>query len=104
MSDDTDAASNEPDLSGRERRAIAVLHGLSTAWPSTLKLVSIDGTLHVVRAHDPRYALSGSSTAFLGTFEGIPSDGSPAGVREVCAACGGLIEGMPVSVCEGCVS
>jgi hypothetical protein len=99
-------AQGEPGLSGRERRAIAILSALSAAWPSTLKLVSLNGRLSVVRSHDPRYVLSPTerAKAVLASFDGIPSDGTPSGVQEPCGVCGGLIDGLPVSVHEDCLS
>jgi hypothetical protein len=97
-------ADGEVPLSGRERRAIAVLSALASAWPSTLKLVSLDGKLSVVRARDPRYALGDRSVSLLASFPDIPSDGYPSGVATPCGVCGGLVEGLPVSVHEECIS
>jgi hypothetical protein len=70
------------DLTSEERNAIAALERLAKRWPQTLKLISMDGNLHIVRAGDPRADLQFGSAmgqerqeAIIADIEGIPNDG-----------------------------
>lgn len=69
---------NDAALSDRERKAIMALHRLAARWPKTLKLVSMGGTLYVVRVGDERlYDVDHAvcEQAVIQTFDGIPNDG-----------------------------
>lgn len=61
-----------------EATAIRQLRLLARRWPQTLKLVSMDGNLHVIRTSDPRYGLSfgpDRQEAIVADIDGIPNDG-----------------------------
>lgn len=69
---------NDAALSTTERKALIALHNLSKRWPKTLTLISMGGTLHVVRTGDPRLNEPYSQDrqhAIIQTFDGIPNDG-----------------------------
>lgn len=66
------------ELTGPERNAIAALQRLAKRWPRSLKLVSMDGALAVIRNGDPRYGASGGverQECIIAHVDGIPNDG-----------------------------
>lgn len=68
----------QPDaLTAEEAAAIAALRRVAKRWPRTLTLLSMSGTLHVVRTGDGRLDLDGPERcdASLATIAGIPNDG-----------------------------
>jgi hypothetical protein len=65
-------------LSDGERKAIAALQRLAKRWPQTLKLVSMDGGLHVIRNGDERYGTrfgTDRQESVIASIYGIPNDG-----------------------------
>lgn len=64
-------ADNGDELTMAEARAIAQLTTMGRYWPQTLTLVSVEGTLHVIRTGRP----PADETAVLATISGIPNDG-----------------------------
>ena len=69
-------------LTSEERNAIAALERLAKRWPPSLKLISMDGNLHVIRNGDARYHLGEGRAdghvrqqAIIADIDGIPNDG-----------------------------
>ena len=76
--EDRIADENDAALSDAERKAIMSLHRLAKRWPKTLTLVSMGGTLHVIRTGDSRFGAERNverAEAVIQTIDGIPSDG-----------------------------
>lgn len=74
------AADNGDTLTYAEGRAIRDLHMLARRWPQTLKLVSMDGGLQVIRNGDPRFDIDYGTgperqQCVLADICGIPNDG-----------------------------
>lgn len=70
--------SEDKSLRPEELRAINALHGLARRWPKSLTLVSMGGTLSVVRTDDERFdSASGieRQEAVLADITGIPNTG-----------------------------
>lgn len=66
------------ELTDEEERAIAALQRVARRWPQSLTLVSMGGSLSVIRTDDERF--DSSSTAERGEavvvdIYGIPNDG-----------------------------
>lgn len=63
-----------------ERAAIGALQQLAKRWPPSLKLISMDGNLHVIH-QDDESIVSGFDAAperqarILADIDGIPNDG-----------------------------
>lgn len=71
-------ASLAGDLTDPELAAIASLQRLAKRWPQSLKLVSMDGNLSVIRADDPRMLADYGperQEAVIADIDGIPNDG-----------------------------
>lgn len=69
---------NGDPLTFEEAAALRQLRLLARRWPKTLRLISMDGGLHVMHAGDPRY--DGISNlerceVILASIDGIPNDG-----------------------------
>jgi hypothetical protein len=66
------------DISDDEARAIHELNRLAARWPRTLTLVSMGGSLAVIRTGDPRYGArhpGDRQDAIIENIDGIPNDG-----------------------------
>ena len=67
------------ELTSDEAKAVAALQRLAKRWPSTLKLLSMSGTLCVVHTDDERLhqldCSSARSDAVLAYIDGITNDG-----------------------------
>lgn len=77
---ETHVADNGDELTHEEHLAIEHLRRVAARWPQTLRLVSMDGGLSVVRNCDPRYDFdyghpAERQQAILANIEGIPNDG-----------------------------
>jgi hypothetical protein len=75
-----DIEANEAALSDVERKAIASLERLAKRWPRSLKLVSMDGSLAVIRNGDPRFDSEQRvgverQACVIAHIDGIPNDG-----------------------------
>lgn len=69
---------NGDPMTADEMRALRDLDRLARRWPSTLTLVSMGGSLHVVHTNDDRFHSEHSpdrSDSVLWTVLGIPNDG-----------------------------
>ena len=63
-----------------ERAAIGALQRLAKRWPSSLKLISMDGNLHVIHQDDTDTVASSlpapeRQARILADIDGIPNDG-----------------------------
>lgn len=63
----------DQDLTPVEKRAIATLKKLAKAWPKTLVLFSLSGTLVVMDYDD--FQQRSSSAEWLASIQGIVNDG-----------------------------
>jgi len=71
-------ADNGTVLTDAEVRAIMSLHRLAKRWPRSLKLVSMGGSLYVIRADDERFHDPYNEVrteAVIQHIPGIPNDG-----------------------------
>ena len=70
-------SATDVDLAEEERKAIASLKRLAARWPRTLTLMSMSGTLVVVRSDDGRLNAEGPvrGESVIDTVHGIPNDG-----------------------------
>jgi hypothetical protein len=67
-------------LTDEERRAVASLQRLAKRWPQSLKLISMEGSLGVIRTADPRWVDDTKPSferqaAIIADIDGIPNDG-----------------------------
>lgn len=70
----------EETATGPERAAIGALQRLAKRWPSSLKLISMDGNLHVIHQDGSDHASGFDSASerqarILADISGIPNDG-----------------------------
>lgn len=73
-------ADNGEQATGEEARAIRSLQRLARRWPKTLKLISMDGSLHVIHTDSeglPEYGEDREvrQACILADIRGIPNDG-----------------------------
>jgi hypothetical protein len=67
-------------LTDEERATIASLQRLAKRWPKSLTLISMEGSLGVIRTADPRWADETKPSferqdAIIADIDGIPNDG-----------------------------
>lgn len=75
---DYESNDDEFNLTAEEAKVIASLQRLAKRWPNTLRLVSMDGSLHVVRADDDRFHSEDSMErvqSIIADIHGIPHEG-----------------------------
>lgn len=68
----------DDDLTAEERRAIAALKRLAKTWPRSLRLISMEGSLHVIRTNDRDFLDPDSddrSAGVIADIHGIPNTG-----------------------------
>lgn len=65
-------------ITAREAKAIASLKRLARAWPDSLRLISMDGALHIIHTDDPRFHDEGFTErqeSIIADISGIPNEG-----------------------------
>lgn len=67
------------DMTAEEANAIAALRRVASRWPRSLMLISMEGSLHVVRNDESRFDPSDGTAidpdAVIADIEGIPNTG-----------------------------